>query len=134
MKRFISIAYEVWRRLFDGIGYMAQNTYDIVVVSGDGIGLEITDEAIKVLNAVGGIRGYTFNYRPADMGGVAYDMATKGMSDDEKMSIDGWSDEDKTRLTLPQGALDAMDWARDSGGAVLFGSVGRPDLPKRLAL
>ncbi len=133
MKRFISIAYEVWRRLFDGIGYMAQKTYTIAVIPGDGIGPEITPEAVKVLNAVGEIRGYTFDYRPADMGGVAYDMATKGMSDDEKMSIDGWTDEDKTRLTLPQKTLDAMDWARDCGGAVLFGSVGRHDLPKRVA-
>ena len=133
MKRFISFVYEVWRRIFDGVDDMAKNIYDIAVIPGDGIGPEITGEAIKVLDAVGNIRGYTFNYRPADMGGVAYDMATRNMPYDEKTSIDGWSDEDKTRLTLPQEALEAMDWARDNGGAVLFGSVGRSDLPKRTA-
>lgn len=133
MKRFINIVYEVMRRIFSGADDMAKNTYAIAVISGDGIGPEITSEAINVLDAVGKIRGYTFNYRPADMGGVAYDEATKSMSYDEKMGIDGWGDEDKTRLTLPQEALDAMDWARDNGGAVLFGSVGRSDLPKRTA-
>ncbi len=133
MKRFINVIYKVWRRLFDGIGYMAQKTYTVAVIPGDGIGPEITPEAIKVLNAVGEIRGYTFDYRPADMGGVAYYKATRGMSSGEIMSIDGWTDEEKTRLTLPQETLDIMDRARDEGGAVLFGSVGGTDLPKRVA-
>ena len=106
---------------------------NIAVIQGDGIGPEITTEAIKVLEAVAKIRGHKFNYRYADMGGVAFDKATSGMSAEEKKAIDDWEDEDKRKLSLPQEALDAMDWARDSEGAVLFGSVGRNDLPKRVA-
>ncbi|MBW2977369.1 hypothetical protein KY331_00845 [Candidatus Woesearchaeota archaeon] len=106
---------------------------NIAVIEGDGIGPEIVAEAIKVLDTVAKIRRHTLHYRFADMGGAAYDKATAGMSEEEKEKIDGWNDEDKRKLTLPQEALDTMDWARDSRGAVLFGSVGRADLPKRTA-
>ncbi len=108
-------------------------TYPVVVISGDGIGSEITPEAIKALDTVGKVSGFGFEYRTALMGGVAYDEATRGMSPSEIRKIDGWTDEAKTYLTLPQKTLDTMDWARDNKGAVLFGSVGRPDLPKRTA-
>ncbi|MCK4521260.1 MAG: hypothetical protein KAU20_01710 [Nanoarchaeota archaeon] len=106
---------------------------NITVIQGDGIGPEITDEAIKALNAVSEVRGHKFDYKFADMGGVAYDKATANMSEEEKKGIDKWDDDAKRSLTLPQETLDAMDHARDSGGAVLFGSVGRSDLPKRTA-
>lgn len=106
---------------------------NIAVIQGDGIGPEITREAIKVLDAVAEAREHTFQYRFADMGGVAFDKATAGMSFEDKKDIDSWDDESKTRLTLPQETLDTMDWARDSKGAILFGAVGRCDLPKRAA-
>jgi len=106
---------------------------NITVIQGDGIGPEITNEAIKILDAISKIRGHKFNYKFADMGGAAYDKATANMSNKEKIRIDKWDDAAKRNLTLPQKTLDTMDWARDSGGAVLFGSVGRPDLPKRTA-
>ncbi len=109
------------------------NKYPILVISGDGIGSEITPEACKVLDAVGKVCDIGFEYRTALMGGEAYDIATKGMSPGEISKIDEWDDEAKTYLTLPQETLDAMDKARDNGGAVLFGSVGRSDLPKRTA-
>lgn len=106
---------------------------NITVIQGDGIGPEITNEAIKVLNAISEIKGHKFNYLFADMGGVAYDKATANISENEKKEIDQWDDDAKRNLTLPQKTLDAMDHARDTGGAVLFGSVGRSDLPKRTA-
>ena len=106
---------------------------NITVISGDGIGPEITTEAIKVLNAVAEKRGHKFDYKFADMGGVAYDKATADMSEEEKKEIDKWDDDAKRSLTLPQETLDDMDYARDTKGAVLFGSVGRSDLPKRTA-
>lgn len=46
---------------------------DIAVIRGDGIGPEIIDQAIKVLDRVGEIFGHTFNYVPVDMGGCAID-------------------------------------------------------------
>lgn len=106
---------------------------NITVIPGDGIGPEITDEAMKVLDAVAKVQGHKFNYNFADMGGVAYDKAIANMSEKEKSSIDEWDDEEKRKLTLPREAIDAMDYARDTRGAVLFGSVGRSDLPKRSA-
>lgn len=105
--------------------------YNITVASGDGIGPELTPEAIKVLDVVSSMRDYGFNYKHVDIGGVAFDKATAHMSEEEKKEIDNWEDEDKRNLTLPQETLDAMDWARDTEGAILLGSVGRSDLPKR---
>jgi isocitrate/isopropylmalate dehydrogenase len=106
---------------------------NIAVIPGDGIGPEITPEAIKVLNARAEMAGYEFHYRHAEMGGIPFDKATAGMTPEQIKEIDEWSDKEKTKLSLPQEALDTMDWARDSRGAVLFGAVGRKDLPKRVA-
>ncbi|MCL2530553.1 MAG: 3-isopropylmalate dehydrogenase [Oscillospiraceae bacterium] len=47
--------------------------YNIAVIEGDGIGPEITREAIKVLNAVGEKFGHTFSYTHVLMGGCAID-------------------------------------------------------------
>lgn len=48
-------------------------TKNITVLRGDGIGPEIVNEAIKVLNKVGETFGHTFNYTDVDMGGCAID-------------------------------------------------------------
>ncbi len=36
--------------------------FNIAVIAGDGIGPEITEQAIKVLNEVGSKFGHSFNY------------------------------------------------------------------------
>ena len=46
---------------------------NIAVIRGDGIGPEIVNEAIKVLDKVAEIYGHTFNYTDVDMGGCAID-------------------------------------------------------------
>ncbi len=46
---------------------------NIAVIRGDGIGPEIVNEAIKVLDKIGEIYGHTFNYTDVDMGGCAID-------------------------------------------------------------
>ena len=46
-------------------------TYNISIIKGDGIGPEIVDEAIKVLNAVGNKFDITFDYKEYLMGGIA---------------------------------------------------------------
>lgn len=48
--------------------------YNICVIKGDGIGPEIIDEAIKVLDAISGKFEIEFNYEYCSMGGVAYDL------------------------------------------------------------
>jgi isocitrate/isopropylmalate dehydrogenase len=108
-------------------------TLKLAVVAGDGIGKEITDEGVKVVKADAELSGYSLEFRYADMGGVAFDKTTAHMDDQTKTGIDDWDDERKTRLTFPQETIDVLDWARNNGGAVIFGSVGRNDLPKRVA-
>ena len=48
-------------------------TKNITVLQGDGIGPEITEQAIKVLKAVGEKYGHTFNFDIAAFGGCAID-------------------------------------------------------------
>lgn len=46
---------------------------NIAVIRGDGIGPEIVNEAIKVLDKVAEVYGHSFNYTDVDMGGCAID-------------------------------------------------------------
>ncbi len=73
----------------------------IAVIRGDGIGPEIVNEALRVLDAVAEMYGHTFRYTDVDMGGCA---------------IDKWGD------PLPAAMLDKC-LASDS---VLLGAVGGP--------
>jgi 3-isopropylmalate dehydrogenase len=50
-----------------------KKSFDILVLPGDGIGPEITDEALKVLDAVSRSFGLTFNFTEALCGGIAID-------------------------------------------------------------
>ncbi len=49
------------------------NTYNIALLAGDGTGKEVTDEAVKILKAVGDKYSIDFNFEPALIGGCAYD-------------------------------------------------------------
>jgi len=49
-------------------------SYKIALIKGDGIGPEIIDEAVKVLDAVASCCDFYFSYDEALMGGVAYDI------------------------------------------------------------
>jgi 3-isopropylmalate dehydrogenase len=76
-------------------------TYKIAVLSGDGIGQEVTPQAQKVLNVVGKATGASFEFEAALVGGVAID-ATGG--------------------PLPESTLRLCQQSH----AILFGSVGGP--------
>ena len=73
--------------------------YKITLIKGDGIGPEIIDEAVKVLDAVASCSGFNFNYDEALMGGIAYDI---------------------TGDPLPQETITKSL----SSDAVLFGAIG----------
>jgi 3-isopropylmalate dehydrogenase len=84
--------------------------YNIAVIKGDGIGPEIVDEAIKVLDAVSQKVGIELNYNYYLMGGAAIDVFAEPLPDE----------------TL-QGALNS--------DAVLFGAIGGAkwdNLPRHL--
>lgn len=49
-------------------------TYKIALIKGDGIGPEIIEEAVKVLDSVASCFDFDFEYEEALMGGCAYDI------------------------------------------------------------
>ena len=77
------------------------NTTRIAVLSGDGIGPEVMDQAIHVLEAVQKKFGLRFEFVPADVGGAAID---------------------RQGAALPEATLRICE----ASAAILFGSVGGP--------
>lgn len=85
-------------------------TYKIAVIRGDGIGPEIIDEAVKVLDAVCSKEDFELSYEEYLMGGSAYDV--KGDP-------------------LPQETIDGCK----NSDAILFGAIGGDkwdNLPRHL--
>ena len=79
---------------------MSKN-YTIGVIKGDGIGPEIVDEAIKVLDAVAVVEDISFDYKEMLMGGIAID---------------------ETGVPLPDETIQGVKRC----DAVLFGAIGGP--------
>jgi 3-isopropylmalate dehydrogenase len=75
---------------------------NLTVLPGDGIGVEVTREAVRVLQAVADIQGYEFRFRTELVGGAAIR---------------------ETGFPLPQQTLQACL----AGDAVLLGAVGGPE-------
>ena len=76
-------------------------THNIAVLPGDGIGQEVTAEAVRVLQAVAGHAGVRFEFQQALVGGGAIDAFGTPLPD------------------------ETLDLCRKSA-AILFGSVGGP--------
>lgn len=74
---------------------------EILVISGDGIGPEVTNEAVKVLKKVGEKFGHEFSFHEALLGGIAID---------------------KTGVPFPNETLQLAKKA----DAILLGAVGGP--------
>ena len=75
--------------------------YKIGVIKGDGIGPEIIDEAIKVLDALAAAEGFNLEYNEMLMGGAAIDA---------------------TGVPLPEETIQGVKTC----DAVLFGAIGGP--------
>ena len=60
----------------------SKQEFDILVLPGDGIGLEVTEEAIKVLKATGQLHGLTFKLKTALVGGAAIDAEGAPVSEE----------------------------------------------------
>jgi 3-isopropylmalate dehydrogenase len=76
-------------------------TFSITVIPGDGIGPEVTQQSVNVLNAVAQKFGHQFNYQYCLMGAVAID---------------------NTGNPLPDETIEACL----NSDAVLFGAIGHP--------
>ena len=74
---------------------------DIAVLSGDGIGPEVTEQAIKALKAVAVEFDHTFLFHPAPVGAIAID---------------------ETGNPLPESTLEVCK----TTDAILFGAIGHP--------
>ncbi len=77
----------------------------IAVIPGDGIGRDVTAEAVKVLSAVADAGGHQFNYTMFDWGADRY--LAEGVG-------------------LPKGALTELKKSQD---AILLGALGDPRIP-----
>lgn len=60
----------------------SKQAFDILVLPGDGIGVEVTEEAVKVLTAVGQAHGLTFDLTNALVGGAAIDAEGAPVSEE----------------------------------------------------
>ncbi|MGM0415493.1 MAG: 3-isopropylmalate dehydrogenase [Thermodesulfobacteriota bacterium] len=80
---------------------MADKSWNVAVLSGDGIGPEVMTEALKVLDAVGEKFDTKFNYTHANVGGAGIDNEGKA---------------------LPETTVNTCK----NSDAILFGSVGGP--------
>ena len=83
------------------------NAHRVAVIPGDGIGVEVTAEAVKVLRAV-----EPALTRPVEL--TTFDWGA------ERWLRDG--------TTLPAGAMEDL---RDHYGAILFGALGDPRVPEQ---
>jgi 3-isopropylmalate dehydrogenase len=79
--------------------------FSIAVLAGDGIGPEVMNEGVKVLEAAGKKFGFSLNLEYAPVGGAAYDLH---------------------KHPLPESTLKTAEAAQ----AILFGSVGGPKWEK----
>ncbi|AXX86885.1 3-isopropylmalate dehydrogenase [Malaciobacter marinus] len=61
--------------------------YNISIIKGDGIGPEIVDEAIKVLDAVSYSCGFSLEYKEYLMGGIAIDMTGVPLPDETVQGV-----------------------------------------------
>jgi 3-isopropylmalate dehydrogenase len=81
-----------------------KQTLKIAVIGGDGTGPEVAAEAIKVLQAVAQLEGFSVAFQDFDFGGDRYL---------------------RTKEILPEGAVDELR----RFDAILLGAVGHPDVP-----
>ena len=98
--------------------------YKIALIRGDGIGPEVVEQAVKVLEAVGKKFGHSFTYEEVLLGGCATDAVGKSYPD-------GTAEKCKACDAVLLGAVGGPTWGADKplaaeADAVLLGAVGGP--------
>jgi tartrate dehydrogenase/decarboxylase/D-malate dehydrogenase len=88
---------------------MANRSYTIAVIAGDGVGLEVVPEARRVIDEAGRREGFSCTYRDYDWGSQYYF---------------------RHGHMMPPGALDQLRQA----DAILLGAVGHPAIPDHVTL
>ena len=85
------------------------NNYNVAVIPGDGIGIEVVDSAIKVLDEVSKKNNFKLNYKFYDWGSNYYF---------------------KNKLMMPKDGLDLLS----KSDAIFLGAIGHPDIQDHLTL
>ena len=80
--------------------------YKIALIKGDGIGPEVVDEAVDVLEAVGAKFGHSFEYVEVLLGGCATDAVGKSYPD-------GTAEQCKACDAVLLGAVGGPKWGAD---------------------
>src|SRR5262249_46544112 len=89
--------------------YMNDKRYKIAVIPGDGVGLEVIPHGKRVLDAIAGRHGVSFDFHDFDWG-ASYYFAHGRM--------------------MPADALNCLR----QFDAILLGAVGHPDIPDHITL
>jgi 3-isopropylmalate dehydrogenase len=84
-------------------------TYNIAVISGDGIGPEITESAVKVLEKLAGVYGFSVSLTNCLLGGIAIDLAGTPLPE-ETLSVCRRSD------AVLMGAVGGSKWDSNEEG------------------
>ena len=87
---------------------MNMKTYKIALLKGDGIGPEIVESAVQVLEAVGKKRGLNFEFTPYLIGGIAIDTCGEPLP---KATVEGCLNADSVLL----GAVGGPKWDNLAG-------------------
>ena len=77
--------------------------YNVALLKGDGIGPEIVESAVRVLEAVGEKYGHTFNFTPYLIGGCAFDACGEPLP---RETVEGCLNADSVLL----GAVGGPKW------------------------
>ena len=85
------------------------NNYNIAVIPGDGIGIEVVDSALKVLDKVSNNNNFKLKYSFYDWGSNYYF---------------------KNKLMMPEDGLDLLS----KSDAIFLGAIGHPDIQDHLTL
>lgn len=83
---------------------MSENHYRVAVIAGDGVGIEVTAEAVKALDVAADRFGFTTEKTPYDLGGHRY-------------------------LTTGEVLPESVQAELDDHDIILLGAVGTPDVP-----
>lgn len=81
--------------------------YNIVKIPGDGIGPEIVEESVKVLNKIGKKYNHQFNYKEVLMGGISIDKTGVPLTDE---ALEDIKDSDSILLGAVGGDVGKTNW------------------------
>ena len=85
------------------------NEYNIAVIPGDGIGVEVVESAIKILDATSKINNFKLNYKYYDWGSEYFI---------------------KNKMMMPENALNLLA----ESDSIFLGAIGHPDIQDHITL